>query len=172
MIGPRYLTSNIGNSLFRNGAQIRRNSSISIFNSVMMGWPVGVYIDATTGTPTDINITGTPVTPNQSANLFIQNTIVAGCTLPLKYGASTTAPLSRITCSRFDQNQRNAWQAEIAHLQEVANDLNDSYFFFEFAIPRMGKRVDVVIITGGHIFVIEYKVGADDYERACDRSGF
>ena len=64
-----------------------------------------------------------------------------------------------------DQNQRNAWQAEIIHLQEVANDLSDSFFFLEFAIPRMGKRADAVIVTGGHIFVIEYKVGADDYER-------
>jgi hypothetical protein len=64
-----------------------------------------------------------------------------------------------------DQNQRNAWQAEIVHLQEVANDLRDSFFFLEFAIPRMGKRADAVIVTGGHIFVIEYKVGAADYER-------
>ena len=92
MIGPRAATNNIGNSLFRNGAQIRRNSAISIFNSVMLGWPVGLYIDATTGTPTDINITGTPATPNQTTNLVFQNNIIAGCTQPLKYGASTTAP--------------------------------------------------------------------------------
>ena len=64
-----------------------------------------------------------------------------------------------------DQNQRNAWQAEISHLQEVANALSDSFFFLEFAIPRMGKRADAVIITGGVVFVIEYKVGADDYEK-------
>ena len=64
-----------------------------------------------------------------------------------------------------DQNQRNAWQAEISHLQEVASVLGDSFFFLEFAIPRMGKRADAVIITGGVVFVIEYKVGADDYEK-------
>ena len=64
-----------------------------------------------------------------------------------------------------DQNQRNAWQVEISHLQEVANDLSDSFFFLEFAIPRMGKRADAVIITGGIVFVIEYKVGADDYRK-------
>jgi hypothetical protein len=92
MIGPRATTSNIGNSLFRNGAQIRRNSSISIFNSVMMGWPVGLLIDAGLGTPTDINITGTPATPNQGANLVFQNNIIAGCAAPLKYTASTSAP--------------------------------------------------------------------------------
>ncbi len=92
MIGPRATTSNIGNSLFRNGAQIRRNSAISIFNSVMMGWPVGLFIDATTGTPTDVNITGTPAVANQTINLFFQNNIIAGCAQPLKYSASSTAP--------------------------------------------------------------------------------
>jgi hypothetical protein len=92
MVGPRATTSNIGNSLFRNGAQIRRNSAISIFNSVMLGWPTGLLIDASTGTPTDINITGTPVTPNQTTNLVFQNNIIAGCATPLKYTASSTAP--------------------------------------------------------------------------------
>ena len=92
MIGPRAASNNIGNSLFRNGAQIRRNSAISIFNSVMMGWPTGLLIDASTGTPTDINITGTPATPNQGINLNIQNLIIAGCATPLKYSPSTTAP--------------------------------------------------------------------------------
>ena len=58
----------------------------------MLGWPVGLLIDASTGTPTDINITGTPATPNQGINLFFQNNIIAGCTVPLKYTASTTAP--------------------------------------------------------------------------------
>ena len=84
LIGPRATSAYTGNSLFRNGAQIRRNSSISIFNSVMVGWPVGVYIDATTGGATDLNIVNN--------TLLIQNTIVAGCAVPLKFGASTTTP--------------------------------------------------------------------------------
>ena len=92
MIGPRATSSNIGNSLFRNAAQIRRNSAISIFNSVMVGWPVGLLIDAGTGTPTDANITGTPAISNQGINLLFQNNIIAGCAVPLKYTASSTAP--------------------------------------------------------------------------------
>jgi len=84
MIGPRASASNLGNSLFRNGAQIRRNSSISIFNSAIVGWPVGIYIDGTTGRPTDLNIVDN--------NLLVQNSVIAGCAVPLKYGVSTTAP--------------------------------------------------------------------------------
>jgi len=55
-IGPRATLNNIGSSLFRAGAQIRRNSGISIFNSIILGWPQGILIDASTGTPTDLNI--------------------------------------------------------------------------------------------------------------------
>jgi hypothetical protein len=82
VVGPRATTSNVGNSLFLAGAQIRRNSSISIFNSVIMGYPTGLLIDASKGTPTDNNI---------KANILqVQNTIIAGCATPLSYAASTT----------------------------------------------------------------------------------
>lgn len=74
------------NSLFQNALQIRRNSSISVFNSVFTGFPVGLFIDATKGTPTDLNITGN--------KLFFENNILAGNTTPLKFGASTSSPTS------------------------------------------------------------------------------
>jgi hypothetical protein len=72
------------NSLFQNALQIRRNSSISVFNSVFTGFPVGLFIDATKGTPTDANITGN--------SLVFQNNILAGNTTPLKFGPSTSSP--------------------------------------------------------------------------------
>jgi hypothetical protein len=43
--------------------------------------------------------------------------------------------------------------------------LPNSFIFLEFAIPRMGKRADAIIISDGLIFVIEYKVGADEYQQ-------
>jgi hypothetical protein len=55
-----------------------------------MGWPVGLYIDATKGSPTDNNI---------PATLFVQNTIIAGCPTPVLYGASTTSPTGATTAS-------------------------------------------------------------------------
>jgi hypothetical protein len=83
-IGPRYSLNNVGSSLFRAGAQIRRNSSISIFNSVIMGWPQAILIDASTGTPTDKNI--------DDSTLRIRYTTLAGNTVNLKYSASSTVP--------------------------------------------------------------------------------
>ena len=48
-----------------------------------MGWPIGILIDASKGIPTDNNI---------PSSLFIQNTIVAGCNVPVKYAPSATTP--------------------------------------------------------------------------------
>ncbi|WP_288436254.1 hypothetical protein [uncultured Chryseobacterium sp.] len=72
------------NALFQNALQIRRNSSISVFNSVFTGFPVGLFIDATKGAPTDNNIVGN--------KLFFENNILAGNTTPLKFGPSTSTP--------------------------------------------------------------------------------
>lgn len=83
-IGPRATSSNVGSSLFRAGAQIRRNSSISIFNSIIMGWPQGILIDASTGTATDKNI--------DDSSLRIRYTTLAGNTVNVKYAASTATP--------------------------------------------------------------------------------
>lgn len=46
VFGPYATTSTLGvNSLFRNAAQIRRNSACSIFNSTFSGFPYGINID-------------------------------------------------------------------------------------------------------------------------------
>lgn len=82
VIGPRATTSNVGNSLFLAGAQIRRNSSISIFNSVIMGWPKGILIDDSKGTATSNNIT--------DGKLVIKNTSISGCAEPLAYAKGSS----------------------------------------------------------------------------------
>ncbi|MBS1742565.1 MAG: hypothetical protein JST81_05965 [Bacteroidetes bacterium] len=85
VLGPKATLSNTGNNLFVWGAQIRRNSTLSLFNSLIMGWPNGLYIDATKGVPTDNNI---------PASLFVQNTVIAGCPQPVLYslGTNTNVP--------------------------------------------------------------------------------
>ena len=83
-VGPRATLNNVGSTLYNAGAQIRRNSSISIFNSIIIGWPQGILIDAGTGTPTDKNI--------DDSSLRIRYTTLAGNTVNVKYRASTTAP--------------------------------------------------------------------------------
>jgi len=61
--------------------------------------------------------------------------------------------------------QRSAWRFEIAHLQDVASQLPAAHIFLEFAIPRMGRRADAVIVIGGLVFILEYKVGERGFPR-------
>jgi hypothetical protein len=55
--------------------------------------------------------------------------------------------------------QRNAWLAQISILQREFRGLASGWVAFEFAIPRMGKRADNIVLVGGVIFVLEFKVG-------------
>jgi hypothetical protein len=62
-----------------------------------------------------------------------------------------------------DIMQRNAWQHQIQVIKQLLKNNPTGQVFFEFAIPRMGKRADVILLVGGIIFVVEYKVGSDGY---------
>ena len=56
---------------------------------------------------------------------------------------------------------REAWKAEITIMQETLAWLGDKdgRIIFEYDIPRLGKRIDVVLLYKGIIFCIEFKVG-------------
>ena len=56
---------------------------------------------------------------------------------------------------------REAWKAEIAIMRSVIASLNDinGKIIFEYDIPRLGKRIDVVLLYRGIIFCVEFKVG-------------
>lgn len=58
--------------------------------------------------------------------------------------------------------QSNAWKSQVITLQKKLVGF-DGEIYFEFSIPRMGKRVDNVIIIDNCIFVIEFKIGSSKY---------
>jgi hypothetical protein len=80
IVGP-FTAGNSGsvNPSFQHGAQIRRNSAMSLHNSIIMGFPVGLYIDdskvATAGATSANAIAG---------RLQFKNNIIAGCTTNYK----------------------------------------------------------------------------------------
>lgn len=56
--------------------------------------------------------------------------------------------------------QISAWNEEIGLLQIVLKDVNKSgQIIFEYEIPRLGKRIDVILLINGIIFCLEFKVG-------------
>jgi hypothetical protein len=83
VIGPRATANNFGSTLYNAGAHIRRNSAISIYNTVFMGWPTGILIDASRGRATDLNIA--------DSSIRIRNCVIAGYTNDsIRYVASST----------------------------------------------------------------------------------
>lgn len=60
------------------------------------------------------------------------------------------------------QTQRGAWIAQIELLQEVLK-LYEGSIYFEYSIPRIGRRIDVVLLIGAAIFVLEFKVGDSEF---------
>jgi len=63
----------------------------------------------------------------------------------------------------LEQTQKDAWLAEITILKEVLPIYKGS-IYFEYTIPRMGQRIDVVLIIGAVIFILEFKVGEKEYQ--------
>lgn len=56
---------------------------------------------------------------------------------------------------------REAWKAEISIMKGVLSVLpvKDGQIIFEYDIPRLGKRIDVVLLIKGIVFCLEFKVG-------------
>ncbi|MBC8414649.1 hypothetical protein H8E50_13415, partial [bacterium] len=61
------------------------------------------------------------------------------------------------------KTQSNAWREQIVILRDVLQG-REGHVFFEYSIPRMGRRIDVVLIIGAVIFVLEFKAGDDTYQ--------
>ncbi|MBM3431454.1 MAG: hypothetical protein FJX92_00445 [Bacteroidetes bacterium] len=85
-IGPRATLNNIGNSLFRGGAHIRRNTAMSLFNSIILGWPIGIELDGTTGSSTALNV--------EDSSLRLRNITLAGNTINTRFAGTAGATIT------------------------------------------------------------------------------
>lgn len=59
--------------------------------------------------------------------------------------------------------QTKSWEYQIPILKNALRDYRGA-IFFEFSIPRMGKRIDALVIIENVVFVIEFKVGENKYQ--------
>src|SRR5687767_6858775 len=58
--------------------------------------------------------------------------------------------------------QKETWVQEIKILKQTL-DGYQGRIFFEYSIPRMGQRIDVVLIIESVIFILEFKVGEKSF---------
>ena len=56
---------------------------------------------------------------------------------------------------------REAWKSEISIMKDILAKYADKngQVIFEYDIPRLGKRIDVVLLLKGIVFCVEFKVG-------------
>ncbi|MEO8502360.1 MAG: hypothetical protein ABI609_00535 [Acidobacteriota bacterium] len=74
----------------------------------------------------------------------------------------------------IEASQRDAWLTEIEVLKRALEGLEGT-LFLEFVVPRVGSRIDAVVVSGSTVFVIEFKVGerefrTHDYDQAWDHA--
>ncbi len=62
--------------------------------------------------------------------------------------------------------QSNTWEEEVRILKEQLRDFSDGRIIFEYTIPRMGKRVDVVVLYKSIVFLLEFKCGDSEYRQS------
>lgn len=64
--------------------------------------------------------------------------------------------------SATEHAQRDAWLEEITILKNILSE-TDGMIYFEYSIPRMGKRIDTVLLMGPMLFVLEFKIGEKEF---------
>jgi hypothetical protein len=63
-----------------------------------------------------------------------------------------------------ETSQRDAWLEEIRILKTALSEYRgDGAIFFEYSIPRLGRRIDVVALLHHVVFVLEFKVGEQSF---------
>jgi hypothetical protein len=72
----------------------------------------------------------------------------------------------------LDVEQRQSWEEEIQILRDALTDIA-GMLHLEFDVPRLGSRIDAVLVSGSAVFAIEFKCGErqfrlDDYHQAWD----
>jgi hypothetical protein len=171
LIGPRATLANSGNSLYLAAAQLRRNSGVSIFNSIFLGWPAGLLIDGRNGRGVELNIV-------DSTTRFKWNTI-AGC------GPVTGTDISsyQYIASAANPNQWNTDSvrnrfANTAFGNQVLTNVSDARIIAPFNysapdfLPFGGSNGNQPILTGAR-FTDPKLAGftAVTFRGACDAAG-
>src|SRR5262245_46441081 len=73
--------------------------------------------------------------------------------------------LARASAFAVATSQAAAWGREVEILQRVLEGI-EGHIFLEFDVPRLGTRIDAVVLIGAALIPIEFKVGATQYLHA------
>ncbi len=78
--------------------------------------------------------------------------------------------LTHETSGDLEHTQKVAWESQIRILKSVSlpkRFVDSRRLYLELAVPRLGRRVDVAMIVGPILFIIEFKVGEKSFTRTA-----
>ena len=76
--------------------------------------------------------------------------------------------LARNSAFAIEATQRDAWLAQIHILRNSLKPYRGrGKVYFEFAVPRLGKRIDVVLLIDHVVFILEFKVGEAEFNSSA-----
>jgi hypothetical protein len=82
-----------------------------------------------------------------------------------KHNSTILGELVKNNPFALEDLQRNAWVEQIRIMKEAVQRINKGDVAFEYTIPRIGNRLDVVYIIENIVFLLEFKVGTREYTR-------
>jgi hypothetical protein len=173
LIGPRATLSNNGNSLYLAAAHVRRNTGVSIYNSVILGWPAGILIDARNGRAVENNII--------DSTIRFKNNTIAGCGPAVAGGtdASYNFIASSANASLWNADSVRARFSNAAFSNTVLTNISDARMIAPFSysapdfLPFGGSNGYQPILTGARFTDPALTSGFDvvTFRGACDAAG-
>ena len=82
-----------------------------------------------------------------------------------EFYCESSSSILGVLCENYNGNAmtttRDAWISEIEIMKRIISQYRneDGQIIFEYDIPRLGKRIDVVLLLKGIVFCLEFKVG-------------
>ncbi|WP_245565039.1 IPT/TIG domain-containing protein [Spirosoma spitsbergense] len=124
-----------GSGPFQSGMHLRRNTSLSVFNSVLYGYPEGLRLDAPTGT------TGT-LDNATNGSLQLRGIVLANMTTPIKGAGSITDAQATAFFNTA------AYKNQIVASADAATLLFNSSLFGLTATPTLLPGTGSPLLTG------------------------
>ena len=170
VIGPRATLANNGNSLYLAAAHVRRNTGISIYNSVFLGWPAGLLIDGRNGRAVQLNV--------MDSTVRFKNNIIAGCG-PVTGTDATSYSFVGATGATWTADSVKTFFGNTAFSNKVLTNVTDAKIISPFSysapdfIPFGGSNGNQDILTGASFADASLTSGFSvvKFRGACDAAG-
>ncbi len=170
LIGPRATLANNGNSLYLAAAHVRRNTGVSIYNSVILGWPAGLLIDGRNGRAVQLNV--------MDSTVRFKNNVIAGCG-PVTGTDVTSYNFVGAAGATWTVDSVRTFFSNTAFSNRVLTNITDARIIAPFSysapdfIPFGGSNGNQDILTGASFTDPTLTSGFNvvKFRGACDAAG-